>query len=154
MHMQRIERWRERGGRRGGAAVAAMAAVLVVIGGGPPHGRAAARAAAADPPYGPTGRTDAEPDQPVGRFGRDAVGTLPGVVPPRAAPPDVEAAVGDLAAEHARAAMPYGAVSPWMPALAENPLAPPRMDAGDANPDRHGAAPFTRRPNDAREVLP
>jgi hypothetical protein len=104
----------------------------------------------------PADRPDAEPDQAVGRFGRDAVGTVPGVLPPRPVPPDVDAAVRDLAEEHAhgRAAMPHGAVSVWMPELAVNPLAPPRMDVGDASPDRHGAAPFTRRGGEARETRP
>jgi hypothetical protein len=154
--MQRIEKWSRRGGRRGVAAVAAATAVLVGIGGASRHGGAAARETGADPYRVPAARPDAERDQPVGRFGRDAVGTLPGVVPPHAVPPDVDAAVRDLAEEHTRgrAGMPRGAVSLPMPELRENPLAPPRMDAGDANPDRHGAAPLTRRRTDAREARP
>ena len=154
--MQQIDWWGGRAARRGGAVVAAVTAVLVAIGGGPHDGRAANCDAGADPHDVPAGRPDADGDQPVGRYERDAVGTLPGVVPPRAAPPEVNAAVRDLAEEHGRggARIPHGAVSPWMPELAENPLAPPRMDAGDANPDRHGAAPFTRRSADGREERP
>ena len=154
--MQRIEKWSRRGGRRGVAAVAAATAVLVGIGAGPRHGGAAAPETGADPQRVPAAWLDTGRDQPVGRFGRDVVGTLPGVVPPHAAPPEVDAAVRDLAEEHAhgRAGMPHGAVSPPMPELAENPWAPPRMDAGDPNPDRHGAAPFTRRSSDVREARP
>ncbi len=59
------------------------------------------------------------------------------------APPEVELAVEALADERARiAAALQGSFEPVEARdLAENPLVPPRMDAGDPNPDRLNAAP-------------
>jgi hypothetical protein len=153
--MQPIEKRSGRRARRGVRRVAALAAVLIGVGGGMRYGRAVA-GAVADPRQVPAGRLDAGGDQPVGRFERDAVSSMPGVMAPRPVPLEVDAVVRDLAAEHAHAdaGVSHGDVAPPMPDLAENPLAPPRMDAGDANPDRHGAAPFTRRGGTAREARP
>ena len=154
--MQPIEKRSGRRARRGVRRVATLGAVLIGIGGGMRYGRAAAGAVAAPPRQVPAGHLDAGGDQPVGRFEGDAVGSMPGVMAPRPVPPEVDAVVRDLAAEHAHAdaGVSHGDVAPPMPDLAENPLAPPRMDAGDANPDRHGAAPFTRRGGTAREARP
>jgi len=153
--MQPIEKRSGRRARRGVRRVAALAAVLIGVGGGMRYGRAVA-GAVADPRQVPAGRLDAGGDQPVGRFERDAVSSMPGVMAPRPVPLEVDAVVRDLAAEHGRAdaSVVHGDVALPMPDLAENPLAPPRMDAGDANPDRHGAAPFTRRGGTAREARP
>jgi hypothetical protein len=82
-------------------------------------------------------------DLPAGVFDPDELPHLPGITAPRPAPPEIQEKVQTLAAQRDRR-MQGRHREPIVAGVPEPPLdsgAPPRMDAGDPNPDRINAAP-------------